>query len=187
MRILNYSATISLDGYISDAAGGIEWATPSEDVFAMHLERISKVSTEILGRRTYELMEYWETMSDQEANTAAEQDFAHYWQAIKKVVVSSTLTARRLASPRARIIPELSLSDVRKIVAESTGDVEIFGPTTASESIRAGLIDRFDLFVFPISLGRGRKALPNGAYRKLKLTQQKPFDNGTVFLRYERQ
>lgn len=186
MGILNYSATISLDGYIADAAGGIQWATPSEDVFAMYLERISQVSTEILGRRTYELMEYWETLADQEANTAAEQEFAHHWQGINKVVVSSTLTTRRLASERARLIPELSLSDVRKIVAASTGNVEIFGPTTASEAIRAGLIDRFDFFVFPIALGRGRKALPHGAYRKLKLTQQKAFDNGTVFLRYER-
>ncbi|HEY4577543.1 MAG TPA: deaminase, partial [Yaniella sp.] len=60
MGTLNYAATVSLDGYAADRAGGIAWAAPDAEVFAFHLQRMREVTTEILGRRTYSMMQYWE-------------------------------------------------------------------------------------------------------------------------------
>ncbi|MFD6812647.1 dihydrofolate reductase family protein [Enteractinococcus coprophilus] len=61
---------------------------------------------------------------------------------------------------------ELTLSDIRHIVARNNGITQIFGPFTAAEALRAGIVDRLELFIVPIMIGQGRRALPEGAYRK---------------------
>ena len=144
------------------------------------------MTTEILGRRTYHLMQYWEDPAQRTEMSEAELDFAQYWQDVDKIIVSSTLASSQLKSPRARLQRDLCLADIRRIVAATDGGVEIFGPTTAAEAIRACLVDQFEFFVVPIVLGGGRKALPEGAYRKLKLEETKTFANGTVYMRYGR-
>ena len=186
MGMLNYAATISLDGYIADSTGNFQWAAPTEDVFAMHLARLSGVTTEILGRRTYHLMQYWEDPAQRGEMTEPEQEFARYWQDVNKIIVSSTLATSQLRSDRDRLQRDLCLADIRRIVAATEGVVAIFGPTTAAEAIRACLVDQFEFFVIPLLLGGGRKALPDGAYRKLRLEDTKTFSDGTVYLRYGR-
>lgn len=59
MGTLNYTATVSLDGYVADANGDFDWSGPTEEVFDFHVARIQDVTTEILGRNTYTLMQYW--------------------------------------------------------------------------------------------------------------------------------
>ncbi|GAA4116033.1 dihydrofolate reductase family protein [Enteractinococcus coprophilus] len=92
MGMLNYAATISLDGYVANSNTDFQWAAPSDEVFAHHLERMSHVTTEILGRRAYSLMKYWSTVAENAEHSAAEVEFAKRWLAIDKVVVSSTLS-----------------------------------------------------------------------------------------------
>lgn len=192
MGTLIYSATVSLDGYVADADGGIDWGAPSAEVFAVHLERIAAVSTEVLGRRTHALMEYWDTFPesaehpDAEEHSADEVEFGRRWRGIDIVVVSSTLTQADLTSERMRLVTELDLDELRRIVERASGMVEIFGPTTAAEAIRAGLVEEFHLFVAPTVLGGGLRALPADAQLDLQLVEHRIFDSGTVFLRYRR-
>lgn len=186
MGTLSYAATISLDGYIADGKDDIQWAPPNDDVFVLHLQRLANVSTSIVGRRTYGRMQHWETTPDEAEASTAELEFAQRWQAIEKVVVSSSLAARHLRSDRARLLRELGLADIRRILAATDGVVEIFGPTLASEALRAGMVDRFEFIVLPLVMGSGRRALPEGAYRKLKLSQRCMLINGAVYLQYMR-
>src|SRR5699024_7109003 len=121
MGILTYAATISVDGYIADPQGKFEWAVPGDDVFALHVERIKHVTTEILGRRTYELMDYWEETPFQSGTTPDEQEFAQYWQQIEKFVVSTTLAKGQLSSNKAQLVRELPLAHIRRIIAATNG------------------------------------------------------------------
>ncbi|MHC9292238.1 dihydrofolate reductase family protein [Mycobacterium sp. LTG2003] len=185
MGTLTYAATVSLDGYAADADGDFQWSAPSDAVFAVHLERMAEVSTEVLGRKTYALMDYWETYPDDDDRPLAERQFAKRWQAIDKVVVSSTLTHDELGSDRARLVPDLSLDELQRIVDGAQGLVEIFGPTTAAPAIRAGLVDDFHFFVVPKIVGGGLRAIPDDVSLDLRLTEHRVFD-GTVHLRYSR-
>src|SRR5699024_4897905 len=153
-------------------------AVPGDDVFALHVERIKHVTTEILGRRTYELMDYWEETPFQSGTTPDEQEFAQYWQQIEKFVVSTTLAKGQLSSNKAQLVRELPLAHIRRIIAATNGIVEIFGPTTAAEALRAGLVDRLELFIVPVLIGGGLKAFPEGAYHAMKLCEQQTLDNG---------
>ena len=183
MGTLIYSATVSINGYAADADGDFQWSAPSDAVFAVHLDRIRTVSTEVLGRKTYLPMDYWETDPD-DFDTADEREFARHWRGINKVVVSSTLTRDDLNSDRARLIPDLSLDELRRIVDEAPGVVEIFGPTTAAEAIRAGMIEEFHFFVVPMMVGGGLRALPDGVRLGLRLVEHRTFANGVVHVRY---
>ncbi|MGE2833987.1 dihydrofolate reductase family protein [Mycobacterium sp. SMC-4] len=183
MGTLSYSTTVSLDGYVADEDGDFQWSTPSEEQFAVHVDRMAEVAVEVLGRKTFELMQYWETYDDEDGS-AAEREFARRWQGIDKVVVSSTLTHDDLGSARARIVRQLSLTGLQEIVAAASGVVEIFGPTTAAEALRAGLVDHIELFVVPKIVGGGLRALPEGLQLDLRLVEHRVFADGTVHVRY---
>lgn len=186
MGTLSYAVTMSLDGYIADTKGDFQWATPSPEIFDVHLQRMSEVSTEIMGRKTYELMQFWDTYPDSDESTPAEKVFGRLWQHIDKVVASSTLSPADMVADDDELVPHLEVERIRRIGQEAEGVVEIFGPTTAADAIRAGLIERFEFFIVPIIIGGGLKALPEGVELGMELVEQRTFDNGTVYLRYER-
>ena len=184
MGILSYAAVMSLDGYIADSDGDFQWATPSPEIFDAHLQRMSEVSTEIMGRKTYELMHFWDTYPDSDEATPAEKVFGRLWQHIDKIVASSTLSPTDMVADD-ELVPDLDVERVQRIGQEAEGVVEIFGPTTAADAIRAGLIERFEFFIVPIIIGGGLRAMPEGVQLDMQLIEQHTFDNGTVYLRYE--
>lgn len=61
MGTLSYNAIMSLDGYVADASGDFQWSAPGGQTFAAHVDRMAEVATEVLGRKTFALMQYWET------------------------------------------------------------------------------------------------------------------------------
>ena len=91
MRKLIYSMSVSLDGYITDRDGAIDWSGPPEmDLFLFHTQRVEDTGVHLCGRRLYEAMLYWETA--EEGNPIPEHvKFAKIWKDLPKVVFSTTL------------------------------------------------------------------------------------------------
>jgi dihydrofolate reductase len=179
MAKLIYSALASLDGYIEDEHGTFDWAAPDEEVhrFVNDLER--PVVTYLYGRRMYETMVVWETMDFDEPVT---RDFAELWRAADKVVYSRTLEA--VSSARTRLEREFDADAVRQLKASSEHDLGVGGPELAAEAIRAGLVDELSLFLVPVVVGGGKRAIPDGVRASLELLDERRFGNGTVYLRY---
>lgn len=184
MGTLSYSTAVSLDGYVADASGDFQWSAPSEEIFAFHVERMAAVSTEVLGRKTYELMTYWNAVPSDDSWGPLEHEFSRRWQGIEHIVASKTMGTDDLDSEQDRLVQDLSLDVLEQIVQSAPGEVEIFGPTTASAAIRAGMVKEFSLFVVPKMIGGGLAAIPEGASLNLRLTQQRVFENGTAYLHY---
>lgn len=184
MGSLSYTATVSLDGYVADAEGDFQWSAPNDDVFQFHIDRMAAVSTEVLGRNTYVLMKYWEVEPQDGSWGAAEHEFARRWRDLEHVVASSTLTQDDAASGQARLVRDLGLAELEQIVENAPGEVEIFGPTTASPAIRAGMVTDFRFFIVPHAVGGGLSALPDDAHLDLRLVEQRTFDDGMVYLHY---
>ncbi|GAC66505.1 dihydrofolate reductase family protein [Gordonia soli] len=186
MGTLSYGATMSLDGFVADAAGDFQWAAPSAELFDVHVERMAATSTEVLGRRTYALMQYWNAQPADEQWTPAEQEFARRWQGLDKIVVSSTLGPNDLGAEGDRLVSTLELDELRRIVDGARGIVEIFGPTVAADAIRAGLVQEFQFFVVPTVIGTGLRAIPADVRLDLRLVEHRVFDDGVAQLRYVR-
>jgi dihydrofolate reductase len=177
--MLIYSTITSLDGYTADADGKFDWAAPDEEVFAFINDLERGVGTYLYGRRMYEVMLYWETVS-LEGGSPAGRDFAGIWRSADKIVYSTTL--RAAPSARTRIEPRFDPEAVRAL--KQHGDVSIGGPGVAAAAIRAGLVDEYQLFVTPMVVGGGTSVFPDGARAGLDLVDQRRFASGVVYLRY---
>jgi dihydrofolate reductase len=177
--MLIYSTITSLDGYTADADGKFDWAAPDEEVFAFINDLERGVGTYLYGRRMYEVMLYWETVSLEDGSPAG-RDFAGIWRSADKIVYSTTL--RAASSARTRIEPRFDPEAVRAL--KQHGDISIGGPGLAAAAIRAGLVDEYQLFVTPVVVGGGTSVFPNGARAGLDLIDQRRFASGVVYLRY---
>ena len=184
MGTLSFTATVSVDGYAAGPDGDFQFGAPSEQVFRFHVERMAAISTEILGRRSYDLMHYWEAEPDGEDWGADEREFARLWQDLDIVAASSTLTADEITRENHRLVTQLTLDDIARITEQASGEVEIFGPTTAAPAIRAGLVRDFRFFIVPVVLGGGLRALPEDAHLDLSLIESRVFGNGFTLLHY---
>src|SRR4030095_5735656 len=90
MRKVIYAMTVSIDGYIADRDGAIDWSAPDDELFRFHTQRVEQTDVQLCGRRLYETMLYWETV-DVGSLTADHVKFAQIWKALPKVVFSTTL------------------------------------------------------------------------------------------------
>jgi dihydrofolate reductase len=179
---LIYSAITSLDGYIEDDDGNFDWAEPDEEVHSFVNELERPVGTYLYGRRMYETMAGWETDPTLAEQSPQMGDFAKMWQAAEKVVYSTTL--KTVSTARTRIEREFDPEAVRKMKASADRDITVGGPELAAHAFKAGSVDECHLFLTPVVVGRGKRALPGDVRLELELVDERRFAGGTVFLRY---
>ena len=182
MAKLIYSAIASADGYIEDAAGRFDWAAPDDEVhrFVNDLER--PVGTYLYGRRMYETMRYWQTADTVPGQSASAREFAGIWQAAEKIVFSTTLAS--VSSARTRIERTFDPAVVRRLKSATGHDMTVGGADLAGQAIKAGLVDELQLFLVPVVVGGGKRALPGGVRSDLELLDTRRFASGAVYLRY---
>jgi dihydrofolate reductase len=182
MAKLIYSAIASLDGYVEDERGNFDWAAPDNEVHAFINDLERSVGTYLYGRRMYETMVYWETVSTGDDQLAVSREFAQIWRAADKIVYSRTLET--VSSERTRIEREFEPDAVQRLVEASAADVTVGGAELAGVAMRAGLVDECQLLLAPIIVGGGKRALPNDVVAPLELLDERRFGGGVVHLRY---
>jgi dihydrofolate reductase len=182
MAKLIYSALTSLDGYIEDKQGKFDWAAPDDEVFAFVNDLERPVGTYLYGRRMYETMVFWETASTSGDQSAVTRDYTEIWRAAEKIVYSRTLPT--LSSERTRIERDFDPAAIRRLKESSARDITVSGAELAGEAMAAGLVDECDLFLVPVIVGGGKRALPDDVRARLELLAERRFRSGVVHLRY---
>jgi dihydrofolate reductase len=181
MAKLIYSALTSLDGYLADGDGNFVWAMPDEEVHTFINDLVRPVGTHLYGRRMYETMLNWLT-AHTVADHPVEQDFAEIWQVAEKVVYSKTLET--VSSARTRIERPFDPDAIRQMKASAERGISVGGPELAAQAFEAGLVDECHLFLAPIVIRGGKRALPEGVRVVLGLLDERRFGNGMVYLHY---
>jgi dihydrofolate reductase len=179
---LIYPTISSLDGLVADENGKFDWAKPDAEVHAFVNDLERSAGTHLYGRRLYEVLVAWETMDEHPDQPQFILDFAEIWQAADKIVYSRTL--QTVSSAKTRIEREFDPEAVRELKATSGRDLLIGGPELAAEAIKAGLVDEYHLFLAPVLVGGGKRALPDGVTVDLELLDERRFASGFVYLRY---
>jgi dihydrofolate reductase len=182
MAKLIYSAITSLDGYIEDEAGKFDWAAPDEEVHAFVNDLERPIGTYLYGRRMYETMVFWETVSTGPEQPGVVRDFAEIWRAAEKRVYSRTLEAA--SSARTQIERDFDPPAIRQVKEASDRDISIGGPELAAHAFRTGLVDECHLFLTPIAVGGGKRALSAGVRISLELLDHRSLGNGVVHVHY---
>jgi dihydrofolate reductase len=183
MRSVTYSMGVSLDGYIVGPDGDFGWTMPDEEVFAFVIDETRQVGVQLMGRRLYETMLYWETVSQDRSLDDAELEWAALWNPLPKVVFSTTLTAVR---GNARLASGGLAEEIERLRAEpAKGDIAIGGAALAAEAATLGLIDEYQARVYPVLVGGGIPFFPQNERRvDLELAETRAFSSGVVYLRY---
>jgi dihydrofolate reductase len=148
--------------------------------FVNDLER--PIGTYLYGRRMYETMVYWESVDTGAAQRSVVRDYAELWRSAEKVVYSRSLET--VSSARTRIERALDPHAVRSLKDSSRADITIGGATLAGQALGWGLVDECHLFLWPVAVGGGKRALPDDVRAQLELLDERRFQNGVVHLRY---
>ena len=182
MAKLIYSTIASLDGYVEDAEGGFNWSAPDEEVHAFVNDLERPIGTYLYGRRMYETMVFWETVSTEADESPVFRDYAQIWRAAEKIVYSRAL--KTVSSARTRIEREFDRDTVDQFKRSSEANITVGGAELAGRAIGAGLVDECHLFLCPIVVGGGKRALPASVSAQLELLDERRFRNGVVHLHY---
>jgi dihydrofolate reductase len=181
--MLIYSMNVSVDGFITDREGALEWSVPSEEQFHCHLEQTRELGGFLCGRRLYQTMLVWETdpaLRDNELGTA----FAEVWSALPKVVFSRTLDS---VAGNARLAAAPLAEEAAAALAATDKDVAIGGARLAAAAIELGIVEEVRMFRNPVLLGGGTSFLPPVTEEvRLDLVETRTFASGVIYERYRR-
>src|SRR5581483_5268291 len=137
MAKLIYALNQSLDGYVDHMKIG----GPDPALSRHFIEQARRAKAAIYGRRMYEIMRYWD--NDLPDWDAGDHDFASVWRSQHKWVVSRSLQS---VGPNATLINHDFETVIRKLKAESDGEIEVAGPNLAASLTNLGLIDQYRLY-----------------------------------------
>ena len=184
MRKLIYSMSVSLDGFIAGPDGEIDWSPPDEELHRFHNAHMRETGVELLGRRLYETMLYWETADENPSATDYELEFARLWKDTPRIVFSNTLEK---VEGNARLATGGVAEEVARLKEEPGQDLAVGGAGLASTCIELGLVDEYLLFVNPVVLGGGTPYFPALDERiNLEMIETRTFASRVVYLRCRR-
>jgi dihydrofolate reductase len=146
MAKLVYGLQQSLDGYVDH----LELGPPGPGGFRHFLEHVRGLAGCVYGRRTYEIMRYWD--EDQPDWDAQDREFAAAWRSRPKWVVSRALES---VGPNATLIQDDLATALRELRARLAGEIDVAGPCLARSLTDLGLIDEYRLYFRPVVFGRG--------------------------------
>jgi dihydrofolate reductase len=143
---------------------------------------VRPIGIHLYGRRMYQTLAVWETLGTSGDEPAVIRDFAKLWRAAEKIVYSRTL--RTLSSARTRIERDFDPAAIRQLKRSSAKDMSVGGAQLAGEAMAAGLVDECHLFLGPVLVGGGKRALPDDVRVQLELLDENRFKSGVVHLHY---
>lgn len=191
MRKLIVSEFITMDGVIQapggkdeDRDGGFEyggWTWPywHDDIGKSFVAMMQDVDAFLLGRKTYV------THATAFEPLPAGDPFGDLMNPPKKYVVSKTL--EKPIWRNTTIIRDNPMDAVRALKAEPGKTIMTDGSSQLVHDLLAhDLVDGLHLLLFPLTLGSGKRLLPNGVNSTFALESATPYPTGVVGLDYTR-
>ncbi|WP_419729813.1 dihydrofolate reductase family protein [Lichenicola sp.] len=199
MRDLILKMSMSIDGFVAAADGGIDWIFgPDQEARRWSVEVVSEAGLHIMGSRTFRRMAaHWPTSTDM---------FSAPMNRIPKVVFSregpAILGDLAATPPRdgepAQLQPGAESwaeadvasgdlgADIAMLKARDGKPIVAHGGAGFARSLVAqGLVDRFVLLVHPVALGNGLPIFSKlAATTRLELIGSRAFPGGSVAQTY---
>lgn len=181
---------MTLDGVIQ-APGGLNedreggfgyggWQAPYVDaeIGKLIAADYARLDALLLGRKTYEIFApYWQ-------QAPASNPFTKLLNEKPKYVASRTLTSVDWNNSK---LLDAEVSTSVPLLMEKYEEVHVAGSSDLVQTLlRHELIDRMNIWQYPILLGKGKRLFDSGTIpTALKLLESRTFPSGSVLLRYK--
>ncbi|MFI9596333.1 dihydrofolate reductase family protein [Nonomuraea sp. NPDC052265] len=178
-----YWMNTSIDGYIEDAGGGMDFMDPPEDFHQAANDHLRRTGAFLFGRRLYEAMEKpWTQDLGGEGAPPVEREFAELYKVTPRYVFSDTL--QTVPEGVTIVRREDAVSVVTRLKQEIDGTLQIGGPELAASLL--DLIDEFWVYEFPVLVGGGKPYLAVSGKVRLRMVEHRSLASGIMFRRYAR-
>lgn len=160
--------------------GGWTWPYWHDDIGNSFAALMKDTDAFLLGRKTYT------THAAAFEPMPPGDKFGDMMNAPKKYVVSKTL--EKPTWRNTTIIRDNPIEAIRKLKAEPGKNILTDGSSQLVHAMLAhDLVDELHLLVYPLTLGGGKRVLPNGVHATFSLKSATPYPTGVVGLHYTRQ
>jgi dihydrofolate reductase len=191
MGKLTVTEFVTLDGVAQGPGGPDEdrdddfthggWQAPYDDEEAENVvfAQAANMDALLLGRRTYEIFAgYWPTAPD-------EVPFTGLVKRVPKYVASRTLS-EPLAWAGSTLLAG-SIAESVTSLKDRHDEVHVIGSLDLVQSLlHEGLVDRLNLWLYPLLLGRGKHLFAEGTVpAALRLAESVTYASGILHLTYE--
>lgn len=185
-RELVWTGFVTADGFVDSPGGkqeghplgGWVFRTPFDaDAYSLKGEELADTSALLFGRRSYEAFApVWRDSRDHVS-----------YRDLPKFVVSTTLRDEDLLDGWGQTTILRSTADVEELLAGDGGGVFIHGSAELGRTLaEAGLIDRYNLLVFPTMIGSGKRVFPDReSEQRLELRESAAYGNGVLRVIYD--
>jgi dihydrofolate reductase len=190
MRKLIVLSFVSLDGVMQAPGGPDEdpssdfklggWTVPYFDEAGGEAmaDQMGHPFDLLLGRKTYEIFAgFWPTASD-------DQGAAPLNKATKYVVTSTLQSAEWQPS---HLVKGDVVAEIRRIKEQDGPELQVHGSSNLLQTlVEHGLVDRYNVKIFPVLLGRGKRLFGDGTIPAgLRLVNSKTSTSGVIMASYE--
>jgi dihydrofolate reductase len=161
------------------AHGGCQVPVADPESGEVIFEEARGMDALLLGRRTYEIFaDYW-------PSAPQEIPFTRLLNGVPKYVASRTL-AGSLAWQGSTLVAG-DLAESITALKERHDEVHVIGSLDLLQSLlRFGLVDRMNLWLYPLLLGSGKQVFADGTVpTALRLSESVTYPSGTLHLTYE--
>jgi dihydrofolate reductase len=188
LRKIIVSMRVTLDGFIAGPHGEMDWmeAFFDEALATYESELQQTVDTTLFGRVTYQgFASYWPQVALDPASPPGLVEYAQHMNAMRKLVFSKTLS--RVEWNNSTLVKEIVPEDITKMKHEPGRDMVIYGSASVVRTLtKLGLIDTYQLLVFPVVLGSGKPLFQDLLHTvKLSLVTTRTHPSGVVVLSYQ--
>ena len=186
-RRIVWTGFVTLDGAIDSPGGTAEghpgggWVFETEflpEVYALKEEELADTTALMFGRRSYEAFApVWPRSEDHVA-----------YKELPKYVVSSSLREENLVDGWGPTTILSSTEDVAALKEQEGGAIFVHGSGELAQRLAAAdLVDQYNLLMFPVLLGAGKRAFDTSerSRQNLQLRESQAYGNGVVKLVYD--
>jgi len=176
MKEIIVAAEISMDGVVNNPEMFAE-------IFKYHTEDVQDYLDKLLfssgallaGRLTYEgFAKIWPTRTGK---------MADYINKMPKYIASRTL--KEPLSWNSKLIQGDVVEELCKLKQKDVKDLVQYGVGELTRTmLNHGLVDKFQLLVFPFTFGKGGRWFDGMDMKRFKLIESKTYKSGAVLLRY---
>jgi dihydrofolate reductase len=180
MRKVIAAINMTIDGFCDHTA-----VDPDEEIHQYYADLLESGGVVLYGRKTFELMKFWQEILEHPSDEKAMDDFAKAIDRIPKIVFSTTLKSTEWDSA---VLSTKSLEDVVHELKQMPGnDILVGSRGLINQLLKLNLIDEYQLCVHPVVLGGGLPLFEAGHDRTVfSLVRTKTFAGGAILLCYTR-